>query len=397
MVKRMRVVFLGLVLGMVALLVGVRSGEVLGLEDGPGLDAVVAPAATVGSSFTYQGYLELNGNPVDNVCDFRFDLWDAASGGSQIGGLEQILNVDVVHGRFVVRLNTVNVFGYDAFTGSKRYLRVRVRCPAGTGTFTTLSPRQEMTMVPYAASLRPGAVISGSVSTGAVNLYSNWIGAYVGRVDADGFYVQVSNFDSFQSQSAGDNGVEIRGSADYQGWFDGNIYVSGACTGCALASFGLNAGSTALKPGDAVTVLGVGTDAALADAVSPLIEVDRAQVGEAVIGVVVGWAELDVDDGVDPGSEGAAHLVPREGPAKPGAYVTIVTHGPVQVKVSAVQPSIQAGARLAVGEAGGVRSLRTVTVDGVQITEDGPSLGLALESFDDTSSKDRIWVLVNPQ
>jgi hypothetical protein len=184
---------------------------------------------------------------------------------------------------------------------------------------------------------------------------------------------------------------------DYQGWFDGNLYVTGSCVGCAMASFGLNVGSTALEPGDAVTVRGVGAVAALADTASPLIEVDRAQDGEAVIGVVVGRAELDVDDGVDPGSEGTVHLVPREGPAKSGAYVTIVTYGPVQVRVSAAQPAIQSGARLAVGETGGVRSLRTVTVDGVQLTEDGPSLGLALESFDGASSEDRIWVLVNPR
>ena len=44
------------------------------------------PGATpLGAAFTYQGRLDRDGQPFTGTCDFQFGLWDAASGGSQIG------------------------------------------------------------------------------------------------------------------------------------------------------------------------------------------------------------------------------------------------------------------------------------------------------------------------
>ena len=40
----------------------------------------------IGTAFTYQGHLENGSGPVTDTCDFRFGLWDAASGGTQWGG-----------------------------------------------------------------------------------------------------------------------------------------------------------------------------------------------------------------------------------------------------------------------------------------------------------------------
>lgn len=42
--------------------------------------------ANVGTAFTYQGRLVDAGNPAAGVYDFQFRLFDAAGGGSQIGG-----------------------------------------------------------------------------------------------------------------------------------------------------------------------------------------------------------------------------------------------------------------------------------------------------------------------
>ncbi len=50
-----------------------------------------APAlvdAALGRSFTYQGYLTQGGAPHNGVCDFQFKLWNAATGGSQIGATQ---------------------------------------------------------------------------------------------------------------------------------------------------------------------------------------------------------------------------------------------------------------------------------------------------------------------
>jgi hypothetical protein len=41
-------------------------------------------------------------------------------------------------------------FGAAAFNGSDRYLNIAVRCPAGSGSYITLAPRQAITPAPYA-------------------------------------------------------------------------------------------------------------------------------------------------------------------------------------------------------------------------------------------------------
>jgi hypothetical protein len=98
------------------------------------------------SAFTYQGRLEGPAGDVNGNCDFQFGLFDASSGGSQIGTTLTLGGVSVSDGLFTVLLD----FGAGAFDGSERHLEVAVRCPAGSGTFTTLTPRQALTATPYA-------------------------------------------------------------------------------------------------------------------------------------------------------------------------------------------------------------------------------------------------------
>ena len=51
-------------------------GPAAAQDKGPQTAQVVA-----GSSFTYQGRLVKNGQPVNGTCDLSLSLWDAASGG----------------------------------------------------------------------------------------------------------------------------------------------------------------------------------------------------------------------------------------------------------------------------------------------------------------------------
>jgi hypothetical protein len=119
-------------------------------------DAVV-PAAPVGTAFTYQGRIRRSGVAVNNpFCDFQFSLWNALSGGAQVGGLQTKNNVPVQEGRFTVSLD----FGAGAFNGEGRWLELTVRCPAGSGAFTALTPRQPLTSAPYALSV-PWAGVTG--------------------------------------------------------------------------------------------------------------------------------------------------------------------------------------------------------------------------------------------
>ncbi len=105
-----------------------------------------APQTTVETAFTYQGRLTDDGNPADGTYDFRFILYDDASGGSAVGSAVTLEDVAVVDGLFTVRLD----FGGAAFGGEARWLEVAVRPGSSTGAYTTLTPRQPLTAAPYA-------------------------------------------------------------------------------------------------------------------------------------------------------------------------------------------------------------------------------------------------------
>jgi hypothetical protein len=125
----------------------------LGNPASPGAPAV--PAALPGTGFTYQGELQDGGGPVTGNCDFEFRLYDALTLGAQVGSTQTLLNLPLDEGRFTARLNTSGQFGPRAFDGSARWLDISVRCPAGVGGFTPLSPRQPLLPAPLAFAL-PG-------------------------------------------------------------------------------------------------------------------------------------------------------------------------------------------------------------------------------------------------
>jgi hypothetical protein len=119
--------------------------------------AASATAQPIGTTFTYQGRLTDGSIPPTASYDFEFRLFDAVTGGAQVGPLASRNAVAVTDGLFTVSLDFGAVFG-----ASKRWLEVRVR-PAGGGAFITLSPRQELTPSPNAlfSSGTPWAGVSG--------------------------------------------------------------------------------------------------------------------------------------------------------------------------------------------------------------------------------------------
>ncbi len=109
-----------------------------------------AQSAPVGTAFTYQGQLQTSGELANGTCDFQFALYDAAAGGTQLGNTQTRAATGVTDGLFAVELNEGGQFSPNAFAGEQRWLQIGVRCPAGSGSYTTLSPRQELTATPYA-------------------------------------------------------------------------------------------------------------------------------------------------------------------------------------------------------------------------------------------------------
>ena len=123
-----------------------------------GLPSLSAGAASVGTAFTYQGQLTKGGSAYTGSCDFQFSLYDALSGGTQVGSTDTQTGVTVTNGLFTVQLD----FGASAFTGSARWLEIKVQCVGDSG-YTTLTPRQPLTPAPYALFASAATNFSGAL------------------------------------------------------------------------------------------------------------------------------------------------------------------------------------------------------------------------------------------
>lgn len=245
----------------------------------------------------------------------------------------------------------------------------------------------------------PSSYVTSPLKNGFEVFGAQGHGFYVGRADANGvdvfsaggngMRVGSADGDGLVVASAGDDGVQATGD-DFAGNFIGNIYVSGNCTGCLQANFAVNVGNQALEPGDVVSIQAITSSDF--DTGTALWQVMQAQPGMTVVGVVAGRAEVDIQEEHRPGETGQ-RLVPRAGAAQPGAYVTIVYSGPMQVKAAPGEAPIVAGTRLTAAADGTVRPLQTRTVDGMVVAEGAPVLGVVLAEAVDGL----VWVLVNPQ
>lgn len=138
--------FLAVAAGL-ALVAAIPFATALGDDEPASEGGVTVLAATeLSTAFTYQGRLAESDNPADGTFDLRFIMYDAESGGSQVGETVTKEDVSVTGGLFSVELD----FGAAAFNGDARWLEVAVRAGDATDSFNVLNPRQPITAVPYA-------------------------------------------------------------------------------------------------------------------------------------------------------------------------------------------------------------------------------------------------------
>ncbi|MFU8827006.1 MAG: tail fiber domain-containing protein [Brevefilum sp.] len=188
----------------------------------PGLVAAqTGERSPVGWGFTYQGLLKSNDDPYTGLCDLRFSLFDALSGGTQVGSTLTLTNIAVNQGYFTVLLD----FGPEAFTGEARWLKIEVRCPAGSGEYTELTPRQALTATPFAlyALSSPWSGLTG-VPAG-----------FLDGIDDDTTYTAGSGLSLAGTEFSADTGVV-------------QARVSGVCgSGYAIRAIGTN-GTVTCEP-----------------------------------------------------------------------------------------------------------------------------------------------------
>jgi hypothetical protein len=120
----------------------------LGLMAG---SAQFGKAAPMGTAWTYQGRLMDANAPAEGLYDFEFRLYtDPVLSGFQVGPVVEVNDLDVIDGYFTVELD----FGNKAFNGDARWLEIGVRPWDSEERYTLLTPRQEVTPVPYALQTR---------------------------------------------------------------------------------------------------------------------------------------------------------------------------------------------------------------------------------------------------
>ncbi|MBX3373798.1 MAG: tail fiber domain-containing protein [Phycisphaeraceae bacterium] len=162
--------------------------------DDPGHDAV-----------TYQGQLRHDGSAVAGPVDLTFRLYDAATGGRQVG--EELLaggfaDFDA-EGRFTLDLQ----FGKSTFDGTQLWLEIQV-------DDTVLSPRQPIRPAPYSIRALDVAAVSDGALAGAYsgalqmtnpfNMFSgSFSGSGAGLTALDAAHVSTGNLSSARMPTGG--------------------------------------------------------------------------------------------------------------------------------------------------------------------------------------------------
>lgn len=101
----------------------------------------IAPAASMGTAFTFQGRFTDANSPANGEYDFEWKLFDDPNSGTQLGSTIYSDNLDVNDGDFTAVLD----FGSGIFDGNACWLEIGARPGDSNDTYTTLDPRRELT------------------------------------------------------------------------------------------------------------------------------------------------------------------------------------------------------------------------------------------------------------
>jgi hypothetical protein len=153
------VLVLGLLLLALAMVPCLAQGPVD--EPRPQAESSEVGVSAVSGYIPIQGRLtDDSGNPLDGSHAVTFRLYDTASGGTAL--CEDANTVSVDNGLFSTYMQ-----GCSKIDGRQLYLGVQV------GSDPEMTPRQYVDNVPYAWSLRPGAIISHTTLSAIVHI-ENW-------------------------------------------------------------------------------------------------------------------------------------------------------------------------------------------------------------------------------
>ena len=221
----------------VILLLGVAIGPALAQEEQPpeSPSGEIGLQANVSTKFSFQGSLTVGGNPLNGEADMNFRLYSDSTCTTSVSGGIYLWDVPVNDGLFSVELD----FSQSYFNGQALWLRTVVDGDtAGC---------QEITTVPYALSLRPGATISSDSVDELLVLDSSATGS-----DMDTLIVRN---DSPNGEAVEIGAVNTALYANSSGGYR-VIGVSTALTGAGILARGADTGVDLVIGGNADTTTG---------------------------------------------------------------------------------------------------------------------------------------------
>jgi hypothetical protein len=236
--------------------------------------ALLAGPAFAQTSFTYQGLIRSGGAVHPGPVDLRFRLYDAANAGAQVGPQITALAVALEQGTFSTSLD----FGVAPFSANApRWLEIDV-ANAGSGVFSTLTPRQPLSPAPFALNTR-GIFVDATNRVGIMTSSPQYTLEAIGSFHAGGLSLADAQNLSINSLRSGSNStwqyftaqksgnlisVTLRGrnSTNWSGSF--NIYAGEGTGGTLLAgpiavsgsASGVSVNYTATMPPGVAVALG---------------------------------------------------------------------------------------------------------------------------------------------
>ena len=187
-----------------------------------------APQDSVGTAFTFQGRLTHDNRPVNDDCQARFELFDAATDGNKVGNT-LTPTIIVQAGLFTVELDFGNVFD-----GTALWLDIAVQCSADS-TYLSLG-RQKLTSVPYAVDSN---LLDGNSSA----FYQNATNLNAGTLSTDRYFAFTDlGSEGYLGNASGDlaqnNGtLQTNLNADMLDDVQGNLYERSYMEGTVMAGY----------------------------------------------------------------------------------------------------------------------------------------------------------------